>query len=98
MLKINPVARPDCSSILKKIEKLSKVPPVTKLADPSERVSDHNLLGTIAIPHDLRNLENVLPEAKYDNQRLMNRNDSLPKVIKQEPKHNESSKFGLSSA
>lgn len=90
MLKINPVARPDCGSIIAKIEKLGKVPTNTKLETPIS-VSEHNLLGTIAIPKDLRNLENVLPEAKYDNRRLLNRNDSASKpYIVDESKQNKS--------
>lgn len=72
MLKINPVARPDCASIIQKIEKLGKAPQSAR-GEVNPVISDHNLLGTIAIPKDLRNLENVLPEAKYDNGRLLQR-------------------------
>lgn len=76
MLKILPSSRPDCSIILKKIEKIGKTPTSKHLDQPTP---EHNLLGTIAMPKDLRHLEDLLPESKYDNPRLLNRNGSMPK-------------------
>ncbi len=90
MLKINPVARPDCAGLISKIEKLGKVPQNTKV-DAPVNVSSHNLLGTIAIPKDLRNLENVLPESKYEHPQLLRRNDR-PYIV-DESKNNSSGKY-----
>lgn len=92
MLKINPVARPDCASIIQRIEKLGKVPQNIKAEVPATH-SDHNLLGTIAIPKDLRHLENVLPESKYENSRFLHRDDSASKIYISENKPNKSSSF-----
>ena len=92
MLKINPVARPDCGSIISRIEKLGKVPTSSKI-EPPISVSEHNLLGTIAIPKDLRNLENVLPESQYDNHKLLKRNNSSSRhYLPEDSKPNKSSK------
>lgn len=65
MLRIKPDSRPDCSQIIRKIEKINKVPS-KKMSPDGKETSDHNLLGTIEIPKDLRQLEDVLPSAQYD--------------------------------
>lgn len=76
MLKIVPATRPDCLAIIKKIEKIGKTPILKPLDQP---IPEHNLLGTIAMPKDLRHLEDLLPQSKYDNPRLLNRSESMSK-------------------
>lgn len=61
MLKVSPTLRPDCGTILRRIEKTGRM--VSKSPQPSP--SEPNLLGTIEIPKDLRLLEGVLPQKKY---------------------------------
>jgi NIMA (never in mitosis gene a)-related kinase 1/4/5 len=64
MLQINPSNRPDCAMLIRKIEALGKVNKgKSPVPVPS---SEANLLGTIEIPKDLRHLDEVLPQAKYD--------------------------------
>lgn len=66
MLQINPSNRPDCATLIRRIDALNKAPRgklQTAAAIPS---SQANLLGTIEIPKDLRQLDEVLPQAKYD--------------------------------
>ncbi len=65
MLKISPSLRPNCAQIIKKIEKYNKVPS-KKLSGNDPKESQYNLLGTIEIPKDLRQLEDLLPQAKYE--------------------------------
>lgn len=84
MLKVHPASRPDCESIISKIEKNGKIQKNFKLNDQVS-LSEHNLLGTIAMPMDLKHLEEVLPLAKYDQPRLINRSGSSPKAISRSP-------------
>lgn len=64
MLKVNPTLRPDCGTIIKKIEKTGRM--MNKGPETESKTSEPNLLGTIEIPKDLRLLEGVLPMAKYN--------------------------------
>lgn len=64
MLQINPSSRPECAALIKKIESLGKV---NKGRSPNPVTTiETNLLGTIEIPKDLRQLDEVLPQATYD--------------------------------
>ena len=67
MLKSTPSLRPDCGEILRKIEKYGKLNIKNSHSLQSDS-TNMNLLGTIEIPKDLRQLEEVLPHAKYNSE------------------------------
>lgn len=69
MLKIFPASRPNCDAIIQKIKFGRKVSDnedsYKGLHNEAQSKTELNLLGTIEVPKDLRNLESVLPESKY---------------------------------
>lgn len=84
MLKIHPATRPDCESIINRIEKLGRAPK-SNIGPQPQSASENNLLGTIEIPKDLKQLEEVLPQANYGHPSLLKKSGSTPRAKSKSP-------------